>query len=173
MLHEGINTMSLKWVIGFCLLCVAVPALAGFAAPATSATPMASTNAAQSIAEPAAVVRFYYAAINAGKLRCAYGAWANKGDASGQTFAEFADGYAHTQRVDVQTSEPGRVDAAAGSRYVTIPVTLKAVQNDGSIQRFSGHYVLRRAVVPGATREQRQWRLYTAEIKRATALSSE
>jgi len=135
-------------------------------APAAMATTSAD-DARPAVAEPGAVVRFYYAAINAGELRCAYAAWANDGKASGQSYAEFAAGYAHTQRVKLQLGKPGRVDAAAGSRYVTIPVTLEAARDDGSVEHFSGQYVLRRAVVPGATRQQRQWQLYTAEIEPA------
>ena len=62
--------------------------------------------------------------------------------------------------------EPGRVEGAAGSRYVEVPVTVRARTADGEEQVFEGSLTLRRAVVDGATPEQRRWRLYTADVAR-------
>ena len=56
--------------------------------------------------------------------------------------------------------------AAAGSRYVEIPVRITAVATDGGRRAFSGSYTLRRSVVDGATAEQRAWRIYSASIRR-------
>ena len=58
------------------------------------------------------------------------------------------------------------IEGAAGSRYVEIPVRIAATLRDGSRESFSGHYVLRRSVVDGATAEQRAWRIYSAAIRR-------
>jgi hypothetical protein len=57
-----------------------------------------------------------------------------------------------------------RVEGAAGSRYVTVPVTVDAVLSDGRKQRFTGTYIVRRAVADGATPEQRAWHLYSADL---------
>jgi len=48
------------------------------------------------------------------------------------------------------------VEGAAGSRYVTIPVTVRAETTTGREQRFVGSYTLRRSVVDGATPDHRQ-----------------
>jgi hypothetical protein len=112
-----------------------------------------------------AVVRDYYAAINGGNFARAYALWSDGGRASGQSPQQFADGFADTTGVSVEIMAPGRVDAAAGSRYIEVPVALTANQRDGSQRKYVGAYVLRRAVVDGATPEQRAWRITSADIR--------
>ena len=116
--------------------------------------------------EAAGVVRRYYEAIHAGDFRRAYALWGEGGAASGQTFEAFAAGFARTARVEAEVGEPGRVEGAAGSRYVEVPVVIRAVTDAGEKQRFEGTYTLRRTVVDGATPEQRRWHLYKADVKR-------
>lgn len=112
------------------------------------------------------IVHAYYDAINSRDYRKAYDLWSGRGEASKQTFEEFRDGFANTASVEVDTSgEPGDLEGAAGSQYVTIPLRIKAKTKDGSEQNFGGEYVLRRSMVDGATAEQREWRLYSASIK--------
>lgn len=112
-----------------------------------------------------AVVRDYYAAINARSYARAYALWSDGGRASGQSPQQFADGFADTTGVSVEILPPGRVDAAAGSRYLEVPVALTASQRDGSQRKYVGAYVLRRAVVDGATPEQRAWRIGSADLR--------
>jgi hypothetical protein len=111
-----------------------------------------------------AVVRDYYAAIDAHDYAHAYVLWSDGGRSSGKTPQQFADGFADTGNVSVQLDPPGRIDAAAGSRYIQVPVTITAAQRDGSTRRFTGTYTLRRAVVDGATAEQRAWRIASADL---------
>lgn len=112
------------------------------------------------------IVHAYYDAINARNYRKAYELWAGKGEASKQTFEEFRDGFANTASVEIDTSgEPGNLEGAAGSQYVTIPLRITAKTKGGKEQNFGGEYVLRRSMVDGATAEQREWRLYSASIK--------
>lgn len=113
---------------------------------------------------PTAVIRNYYAAVNTHKFREAYMLWERNGAASGQTFRAFAAGFAETKSVTVKVGKPGRIEGAAGSRYVTIPVTISAMTTGGKAQYFSGRYTLRRTVVDSATAEQRRWHLYSADI---------
>lgn len=115
--------------------------------------------------EAVAVVRDYYAAINRGDFAQAYALWSDGGGASGQSPQQFADGFASTTGVAAEIMAPGRVDAAAGSRYIEVPVALTASRRDGSQRRYVGAYVLRRAVVDGATPEQRAWRITSADIR--------
>ena len=112
-----------------------------------------------------AVVRDYYAAINAGNFDGASALWSDGGKSSGQSLQQFANGFTDTTGVSVQIKEPGRVDAAAGSRFIEVPVAIDAKQRDGSVRQYVGAYVLRRAVVDGASTEQRQWRIASADLR--------
>lgn len=111
-----------------------------------------------------AVIRSYYEAINSGDFDRAYALWSDGGRSSGKSPQQFATGFADTTGVSVEMQTPGNVDAAAGSRYIEVPVTITATHRDGSQHRFAGKYVLRRAVVDGATPEQRQWRIASADL---------
>lgn len=110
------------------------------------------------------VVRNYYAAIAAHDYAGAWRLWSDAGHGSGQTPQQFADGFADTVDVAVRTDAPSPVGAAAGSRYVEIPVAIDATQRDGSQRRYAGTYTLRRAVVDGATADQRAWRIASAAL---------
>jgi hypothetical protein len=118
-----------------------------------------------SVDDAVAIVRDYYAAIAAGDFARAYGLWSDGGRSSGQTPEQFAAGFADTASVEVQPGEPGDIEAAAGSRYVEIPVSVSATQRDGGVRKYIGSYVLRRAVVDGASAEQRAWRIGSAELR--------
>lgn len=111
-----------------------------------------------------AVIRDYYAAINSGDFPRAHGLWSDGGRASGKSPQQFAAGFAETTGVSVEMQAPSEVDAAAGSRYIEVPVAITATHRDGSQRRYSGKYVLRRAVVDGATDEQRAWRITSADL---------
>lgn len=115
--------------------------------------------------EASAVIRTYYAAINALDYPRAYALWSDGGRASGQSPEQFAAGFGETSVVMVDIGTPGAVEGAAGSRFIEIPVTLRAQQSDGSSRRFEGRYVLRRAVVDGASDTQRSWRIASADLR--------
>ena len=118
-------------------------------------------------ADAAVVVRDYYAAIAARDFARAYAAWSDGGRGSGQSPEQFASGFAGTVSVEVSVGDPGPVEGAAGSRYVEVPVGVSAVHADGSVHRYAGRYTLRRAVVDGATPEQRAWRIASADLREA------
>jgi len=119
--------------------------------------------------EAAAVIRTYYAAINALDHARAYALWSDGGRASGQTPEQFAAGFGDTSVVMVDIGTPGAVEGAAGSRFIEIPVSLRAQQTDGSSRRFEGRYVLRRAMVDGASDAQRAWRIASADLREVSA----
>ena len=133
-------------------------------APGPAATSPAAP-AEPSAADAVAVIRAYYAAISAGRHAQAYALWSDGGRSSGQTPQQFAAGFADTRAVTVQPGEAGRVEGAAGSRYVEIPVSVTMTRADGSEQRYVGAYVLRRAVADGASPGQRAWRIASAELR--------
>lgn len=130
-----------------------------------SASDSGVADSATTASAAVAVIVAYYAAITAHRFHDAYHLWYDDGAASNQTLEEFARGFDDTRSASVVAGTPGRVEGAAGSRYVEIPVTIESLAVDGKRQRYTGHYVLRRVVVPGATPDQRKWRIYTAQIR--------
>lgn len=115
--------------------------------------------------EAVAVVREYYAALDSGSFARAYRLWSENGVATGQSPQQFADSFAATAAQSVEFMTPGRIDAAAGSRYIEVPVAIEVTRRDGAVQRFAGAYTLRRAVVDDASAEQRAWRIVSADLR--------
>lgn len=115
--------------------------------------------------EAVAVVSEYYAALDNGDFAQAYRLWSHDGAASGQSLQQFADSFggAASRRVELMT--PGRIDAAAGSRYIEVPLAIEETGRDGRVHRYAGAYTLRRAVVDGASPEQRAWRISSADLR--------
>jgi len=146
-------------------------AASGTTGPATSKPavppqrPAAEPVATDSIGDPVAIVRAYYAAIRAHDFLRAYRMWQVSGQAGGRSYAPFAAGFDSTESVDARTGVPGRVEGAAGSRFVTVPVEIDSRLRDGTRQRFTGSVTLRRVEVPGASAAQRRWHLYASNIR--------
>lgn len=118
-------------------------------------------DAGESSDSAVAALREYYAAINARDYRRAFAMWGSSGPPK-QTYEQFAGGFADTKSVRVETGEPSRVEAAAGSRYVEVPVVIIT-----NAQRFEGTYVMRRSVVDGASDADRHWHIYRATVRAA------
>jgi hypothetical protein len=131
---------------------------------ARSADKSSDTSLTDNATAAANVVRQYYSAIAGHDYDRAYALWEQSGRASGKTRADFAAGFARTAQVDVTISGTVRVEGAAGSQYATVPVVVDAVRSGGERQRFTGTYTLRRSMVDGATRAQRAWHIYTADL---------
>jgi hypothetical protein len=109
------------------------------------------------------VVRGYYAAINGRDYQRAYDAWGDNGPPGRPTVQAFAAGFAGTDSVHVDLGAPGRIEGAAGSRYIEIPVRLRAFQHGAGPREYAGSYTVRRSVVPGSAAAQR-WHLYSATL---------
>lgn len=134
--------------------------------PADVCPPSSGAGAVARHETPVALVSDYYAAIAAHDYARAYRLWGDEGKASGKSLAAFARGFAETATVEVETGKPQDPEGAAGSTYVTIPVTVRATTTRGERQQFSGDYVLRRVNgVPGATASQLDWRIASASLK--------
>jgi hypothetical protein len=112
--------------------------------------------------EAVAIVKQYYAAIARRDFKSAYEHW----ETPTQSLDAFIDGFADTAAVRIETGLPSRIEGAAGSRYVDVPVTIVATTKAGQVQNFTGTYTLRRSVVDGATEAQHAWRIYRASIRR-------
>jgi cytoskeletal protein RodZ len=142
------------------------PTQSNSSSPPSPVSPIRSaTNVGSLQQEAVQVIRDYYTAIARRDYKQAYSAWEGGGAASHQSFKQFKQGFANTASVAVEVGEPGRLDPAAGSSYIEIPVTITAVTKNGTRQRFRGSYVLRRVNnVPGSSPDQRRWHLYSANI---------
>lgn len=140
-------------------------------APSTTqaARPSASGSGALPLptaADARQVVVAYYAAIDSRDYRKAYGLWGEGGEASGQSFEHFSGGYANTESVEADVGEATDEEGAAGSRYITVPVQLRARQYNGTLRSYRGRFALRAVVADGASGEQRRWHLDSAEMQR-------
>lgn len=135
-------------------------------------TPVAEAPFSEQSAQGAAnVVQTYFALIEAGKYRRAWLLWGQQGKASGMSPSAFAAHFAKYRDYHAQIGAPGRIDAGAGQRYVTVPV-----QVYGHLKNGDRPFALRGAVtlhrtadIDGATAEQKAWRINTIALKRAPA----
>lgn len=157
-----------------------VPTRAGNGTPApipTSSTPAPAANEADSEApyapdsaqSAAEVVRRYYTLIGQGRYRQAWRLWEDRGRASGMTADAFAAGVAEYRDHHADVGAPGRVDAGAGQRYVTVPVTIRGRLRQGDrAVAMDGQVTLHRAAdIDGATAEQKSWRISAADLRPA------
>jgi hypothetical protein len=133
--------------------------------PAARDTAPQSTVVTDTTVTPAQVVRRYYDAIQARHYDSAYSLWGQSGQASGKTRSAFAAGFAQTVQAHATVSDSVQMEGAAGSQYATVPVSVDAVLRSGASQHFEGTYTLRRALVDGATPEQRRWHIYSAALR--------
>jgi hypothetical protein len=144
---------------------VASPSIASSPIPPPISLAQSAVGAEPLGQQAVQVIRNYYNAIARRDYKQAYLAWDRDGAASQQSFQQFKQGFANTASVAVEVGEPGKLDGAAGSVYIKIPVTVTAITRNRTRQRFRGSYVLRRVNdVPGSTPEQRRWHLYSANI---------
>ena len=130
--------------------------------PSSTAQSSVSSSPQQ---EAAQIIRDYYSALNRQDYAAAYSTWEGNGASSQQSFEQFRQGFANTASTSVEVGQPGRLEGAAGSSYIEIPVTVTAVTHSGTHQRFQGSYVLRRVNnIPGSTSEQRTWHIQSANL---------
>lgn len=112
----------------------------------------------------AAVVRSYYDALQGKRFQDAYQMWEADGAASGQALIEFVNGWAQIPSLEAHVGPPGAIGAAAGSRYVDVPIRVTTVDARGERETKAGTVTLRRSVVDGATSKQRTWRIYAMSL---------
>jgi hypothetical protein len=113
-------------------------------------------NSAQAAAE---VVRTYFRLIAAHRYSEARRLWTGGGEGSGKSEAEFAAAYASAGPYRAEVGEPGPVEGAAGSSYVTVPIVVHG-RDAGKPFGGPGNVALRRINdVPGSTDEQRRWHI--------------
>lgn len=113
--------------------------------------PVDSPARAPAADDVASVVRAYFAALAAGDSARAAAAWGeNAPPGAARSDTAFAD---------VDVGAPGPLGAAAGSRYVDVPVTAELRAPGRAPARRQGVVTLRRVVVDGASERARRWHI--------------
>jgi hypothetical protein len=109
-------------------------------------------NSAEAAAE---VVRTCFELLGKGRRAEAGRLWEEAGKASA-----FAAGLGRYRDYRAEVGPPGEMEGAAGSSFVTIPVRLGGLLSDGTAFHRRIEVTLRRVNdVPGATDDQRRWRI--------------
>ena len=112
------------------------------------------------------VVQTYYALIEAGRYHQAWSLWDGGGTASGMSATAFAAGFGKYAAYHANVGAPGRIDAGAGQRYVTVPVQAYGTLKNGSAFNLRGDVTLHRTGdIDGATAEQKAWHISTTNLK--------
>lgn len=113
------------------------------------------------------VVQTYYALLGEGRYREAYALWDDDGRASGMSADAFVASFVRYSEYHAQVGAPGRVDAGAGQRYVTVPVVIYGRLKAGAAPyHASGTVTLHRVGdIDGASDAQRRWHLRDLALK--------
>jgi hypothetical protein len=130
-------------------------------------TPISEAPFAQTSAQGAAnVVQTYQALLEEKKYPEAWRLWSDGGRASGMSQAAFAASFDRYRGYHAQIGAPGRIEGAAGSLYVEVPVQVYGRLKSGEAFTMLGPVRLRRCNdVPGCTAEQRKWRIAGSGIR--------
>ena len=129
-------------------------------------TPVSEAPFPEDSAQGAAnVVQTYYALLEAGKYGQAYRLW--EPGTAGMDARAFAASFDRYSEYHANIGAPGRIDAGAGQRYVTVPVQVYGRLEQGAREfNMRGSVTLHRAGdVDGASAEQRRWRIRSSDIK--------
>jgi hypothetical protein len=130
-------------------------------------TPLAEPRDAidpKSLEAAGQVVQYYGALIEQHRMKEAAALWG-----SGDSASEFALRLKRYPEVHLEIGRPGNEEGAAGSIYVTVPVTFYGKDQNGAGFRRPADVILRRVNdVPGSTEAQRRWHIERIEWKDST-----
>ena len=83
-----------------------------------------------------------------------------------QTAVQFTQGFGKYYQYNMQVGSPGRIEGAAGSLFIKVPVLIYGRLKTGETVNELGSATLRRSNnVDGTTPEQRLWRIETFDTK--------
>jgi hypothetical protein len=130
-------------------------------------TPVSEAPFSETSAQGAAnVLQTYYALIEAHRYGDAWRLWGNGGRASGMSAADFAASFDLYADYHAQIGAPGRIEGAAGSLYVQVPVALYGRLRSGEAFHMAGPVTLGRVNdVPGSSAAQRRWHIEASGIR--------
>jgi len=110
------------------------------------------------------VVQTYYALLESRKYGEAYRLW--EPGAAGMSAPAFAASFDKYAEYHANIGAPGRIDAGAGQRFVTVPVQIYGRLKQGARPfNMRGALTLHRTEVDGASAEQRRWRIRSSDVK--------
>ena len=108
----------------------------------------------------------YCDAVATKRYRDAFAYWGDGGKRSGLTFEQFRASFAKYGAYDCHIGNPGGMEGAAGSSYVTIPLQVTGVLAKGGGFVLEGPVTMRRVNdVDGSTAEQRRWHIESSGLK--------
>ena len=122
----------------------------------------AGSGSASDSAEIVDVVERYYRNLDTGNLRAAYDLLEDSPDRP--SYRGFAEQHQGRSDIRVMTRRPGRIEGAAGSRYVEVPVLVSFRKADGTREKMEVSHTLRKSVVDGASATQRSWRITSSKV---------
>jgi hypothetical protein len=135
--------------------------------PANAAAPQASLPEPKGPIDPKSVeaagqvVQHYGALIEQGRWKQSWELWSNPNAAR-----QFDRNWQADREVHLEIVKPGEAEGAAGSIYVTMPVTFYGMDKKGAEFRRPADVILRRVNdVPGSTEAQRRWHIERIEWK--------
>lgn len=130
-------------------------------------TPVSEAPSSPDSAQGAAqVVQRYYALLGARQYTPAWRLWRGNGAASRLTPADFADSFSEFSEYHANIGSPGRVDAGAGQRFVTVPVQIYARLKETRKPFYQiGSVTLQRTDVDGASAAQKTWHIQQIAMK--------
>jgi len=135
--------------------------------PSSAAAPQASLPEPKGPIDPKSVeaagqvVQHYGALIEQSRWNQSWELWSNP-DAARQ----FDRNWQADREVHLEIGKPGEAEGAAGSIYVTMPVTFYGEDKKGADFRRPADVILRRVNdVPGSTEAQRRWHIERIELK--------
>lgn len=130
-------------------------------------TPLSEAPAAPESPQGAAsVLERYVAAVAKRDYAAAWRLWGQDAPGRPPSAEALADGFAGYDSYNVLIGRPGSPEGAAGSVYVRVPMQVYARLKDGREVHRLGSATLRRVNdVPGASPEQRAWRLHEVALE--------
>lgn len=114
-------------------------------------------------ADAVATVRSYLAALSQRDFARAARLWDDGAEPGAGDSAAFRRTHGDTTLTAFGVGEPGRVESAAGSRVIEVPVTIEGTTPDRPPLRLHGRVTLRRLEAEGASEAARRWRIARIE----------
>lgn len=116
-----------------------------------------------------AVIEAYFEAVRSGRANEAYRMWGHDGADMGMGVEAFADKVDALGEFEIVVGDPGREEGAAGSVYLEVPVKFSAATEEGIPADTDVVFTMKRVNdVPGASEDQRHWRIVKGWLPAAT-----
>lgn len=112
------------------------------------------------------LVQRYFTLIDQRAYDQARALWGHDGADSHQSPRQFAASFTQYAHYRAEPGKPGRIDAGAGQRYITVPVHVTGTRKaDDAPFDVDGTVTLHRTGdIDGATEAQKRWQIYSVEI---------